>query len=848
MKALKALNKRYELLSVIKGGKFATVYRGYDRVLSKDIVIKEIDPSLVVNINQFQQAIRNIKRINHQNVVHIFDLVESDPGPFYIVMEYIDGLDLLQLLHKCQESGVSLPQYLAVFVIAEVCKALDYTHNYCSREDNEPLNIIHHNISPSNIMISKNGTVKLIDFNVAGLQKRALIEESAWNLPGEAHYLAPEQVTRNTLPDKRSDLYALGLVLYESLRGESYFQGNSPLQTMAPSENGRIKLKELDSLPKPLQLIARKALATEPENRYQNANQFYIDLMTYLFSSRDSSEFNTELGDFIRRIADHNSDRRNTSDSPISIASSQASQLHKTKPETEPEVEVNARHEHNIIEPPPRDLEKMKASSSQPPAESTRFQPGSDLHDYVEAEDEIKTTIDMHRLNTREDNKLLTRSVLGFLGVAMVFFLLDFAFQFTTVGSTLYDYLFPPAIKIHSVPSGAQVFLNDKLLPDRTPISIDKIQPGIYELKLTTSGYAPIIKSLQVFSKGKIFVKGTQSRRGNLPYIFKFKTTLELDSVPPGAEVFLNNIKFGKPTPCTVTWEVGEPCSIEMKKPGFADLKGYTLDTEQMTDKADNRELWQLHISKEPYTRYKITGLLGKFITIDSNPPEADIYLDDNPTSVGTTGAQSKIFLTAGSHKITLKKRRYNSKIINLEINETAPSKIFENLTRPVQFFAYDVSQANKQDIGAVVTQLIKNNKGFRRNDRTPCRINLQPDTYYAVLTKTGYKDVRVRILPSDSMVVAKMEPLIAKVRIAVLDGDTGLPINNVKAKIQSLDNPYISEKLFDTTDENGTCSGELLPGLYLFIVEKNGYNYQEKAIMIQSSHLNSIEFNLTKP
>lgn len=855
MQALKVLNSRYQLLSVIKRGGFGIIYKGYDSVLGREIAVKEIKQELLDEaqyIDQFQDEARHAAKMNHQNIVHIFDLVHTQDNRFYIVMEYIDGLDLSKLMKECQIRGQLIPHHLAVYIIAEVCKALDYAHNCYSTDNNEPLNLVHQDISPSNIMITNNGLVKLIDFGIAGKQKRSVIEKNQMTFQGKFHYMSPEHVVVDTNPDKRSDIFSLGLVLYETLEGKRYFHNEGIHDIIETLRNGKLKLKELEHTPKLLQKVLYKALEKSPQNRYQNANQFYIDLVTYLVINTDPAKIDAELAEFVSQFTlNHTGDRPTKGKFEIKDSDDFFETVFDDIQKHEPSTERPQARNMTSEEIAGRDnyQSEIQEAVISPPGvkEVISRQNKVPLQHDVEVEDEIKTVIDVVRLSTRGHKKLFLRSVIGLTGLIVIFSILDVVFQWTRVGTRIYDHLFPPAIRISSVPAGAKVFLDNEPVPGATPISVKKIQPGVHELKLKAAGYAPLIKSIHVPRKGRAYVKGEKGHQGSHLYILRFKTTLELDSNPQNAEVYINNIKFGKNTPCTVTWEVGEPCQIEMRKRGFRNITGFALDTEQRVDNVEDRRFWKLDIMKDPHTRYKITGVFGKFISIQSNPSNAAIYLDKGVNPIANTGQRNKIFLSAGSHKIILKRKGYNRKVLPLIVNESTPSQIFENLSRPVKFFAHDVSQSKGRDIGAVVTKLVRNGKEVIRGKRTPCIMNLLPYDYYAIFSKEGYQDTRIRISPKDNYVIAKMIPSKANITVVILDEASGNPLSNVEVSFKSLDDPKASEKIFDISDLEGTCSGSLAPGLYVFRTSKNGYKYQEKSIMVQAPVINLIEFNLSK-
>lgn len=843
MDALEVLNNRYQLLSVIKRGGFGTIYKGYDSVLGKDIAVKEINEELLGDawyIDQFQNEARQVARMNHQNIVHIFDLVKSDDGKFYIVMEYIDGLDLSKLLQECRKNNQPMPQHLALHIVAEVCKALDYAHSCTDTESNEPLDLVHQDISPSNIMMSKNGAVKLIDFGIAGAQKKYMAEENNITLQGKIQYMSPEHVSPEQDLDRRSDLFSLGLVLFEVLENRRFFQSEDGQAVIETLRNGKLKLKDYKHTPKALQKVMARALERTPEKRYQNANQFYIDLVTYFVVNADPTAVHAELG----ALVEHHSPKADTSKTDDFDAELDSA-IGNVKDDS---ASPASRPPHFEYEPPQDDPEALETDTSPLPVTIGTL-PESQAKDDFEVEvmgDEIKTVIDAVRLAARGHQRLLKRGAMALAAFTVLFFALDVIFRWTAFGESAYDFVFPPAIKIASTPAGAKAYLDGEALPGVTPIQIDEIQPGVHELRLTLQGYNPIIKSIQVPSQGDVRIKGEATRRGNRPYTFNFLTTLELDSRPQGAEVYINGIKYGQKTPCSVTWEAGETCEIEMKHAGFPDVTGFALDTENSVEQIADHRVWEFDISESPTLSYQIQGVFGKHIQFKSNPPNALIYLDDASNPIGRTGDDSQIFMTAGTHAISLRRQGYNSRTLRIEVNEATPTEMFTTLTRPVRFVAYDATNGRTRDLEATIRRLVRNGATVVQDRRTPITLNLQPTNYYAIFTKDGYKTTQVDISPSDRQVTAVMEPLFGQISVIVLDAGTNEPLSNVEIRYKSLDNPAMPEKLLAFTDEDGTCSGTLEAGLYMFVTQKSGYEYREQSLAVQASDLNLIEFNLT--
>ena len=296
---------RYTLLERLAVGGMAEVFRskivlshGFEKIL----VIKRILPHLAADRNFVSMFIEEAKltaQLSHSKIVQILDFGEVD-GQYFIALELIDGFDALELLRACAQRRMRPPTPLAVFVIMEVLEALDYAHNARDMSE-QPMHIVHRDISPSNIFISKHGDVKLGDFGIAHAQQRESKTQSG-TLKGKYGYMSPEQIKGGPL-DSRSDLYAVGVVLAEMLMGRRLFMAPSDLEILLMVRDGR--LDRLDKygcdLPNTLDAIVRRALKPDPAERYETATAFRDALADYLLesgervSAGDLRAFSSEL-------------------------------------------------------------------------------------------------------------------------------------------------------------------------------------------------------------------------------------------------------------------------------------------------------------------------------------------------------------------------------------------------------------------------------------------------------------------------------------------------------------------------------------------------------------------------
>src|ERR1044071_2166133 len=279
---------RYTLLERLAVGGMAEVFRakissshGFEKIL----VIKRILPHLAADPNVVSMFIDEAKltaQLTHPKIVQVLDF-GAVRGQYFTALEYIDGFDGLGLLRVAAQKRVHIPRALAVFIVSEVLEALDYAHNARDMEG-KTMQIVHRDISPSNIFISKRGDVKLGDFGIAH-QERRESKTQAGTLKGKYGYMSPEQVVGRPI-DARSDLFAVGIVLAEALMGRRLFTARNDLDVRLMVRDGRTdRLDKYGAdLPPALDRIVRKTLQKDPRERFATAVEFRDELADYLFA------------------------------------------------------------------------------------------------------------------------------------------------------------------------------------------------------------------------------------------------------------------------------------------------------------------------------------------------------------------------------------------------------------------------------------------------------------------------------------------------------------------------------------------------------------------------------------
>src|SRR5215470_9569795 len=265
------IGERFEVLQLLGEGGMGAVYKAHDRELERDVALKLIRPELARNpeiLQRFKHELILARQVTHRNVIRIFDLGQAE-GHKYITMEYLDGRDLRSVL---REKG-KLPPEEAAKIVLQICRALEAAHGE---------GVIHRDLKPQNIMLDASGRAYVMDFGIArSAYLPGMTQTGA--LVGTPEYMSPEQAKGEKL-DERSDLFSLGVILYELLVGKSPYYSETPLATLWRRIQEKAKpLIEVDpTIPQPLSDIVAKALEIEPENRFANAGEFAQQLESWL--------------------------------------------------------------------------------------------------------------------------------------------------------------------------------------------------------------------------------------------------------------------------------------------------------------------------------------------------------------------------------------------------------------------------------------------------------------------------------------------------------------------------------------------------------------------------------------
>jgi serine/threonine-protein kinase len=610
---------KYFLLDKIAQGGMAEIYRARlasTEISSRLIVIKRIQSEQNSNVDflkMFKSEINVTMGFNHPNIVQLYDFGEENNQPF-IVMELVEGKNIKEFMRRFSDLNKTFPIELAVYIVEQAASGLHYAHTFKDKISGESLEIVHRDISPQNILISYNGIVKIIDFGIA--KATTNVESTRVGIiKGKPSYLSPEQILGETL-DGRSDIFSLGIVLWETLVGKKLFAAENDLATLKLIENCQNHIKAPSffnpKIPKELDEIVLKSLEKQKTKRFQTGEEMQKALHKFLYyympefsisdlASCSKSIFSEEIKEDQKKIQQLNEKAQNI-------------------------LLNHQRNNNNIVAPSL--LPSLKEELSLPDfankinknEKSDLIQIKKELFKKIEIEKKDKKILRTLSENSKKENKKSSKSFKFF--IFSIFFLglfflyenantLIFSDAFRFIMHNIYETIESQQIKNHLtliekeglnlskksiilrlniIPGGgfSKISLNEKNIDNKNlDIPVDLDSP--LELKILRSGYKNfqrdfVIESTQVagltewmidvplepLHYGFISLKSTPSATAIIPMeentTWKYKTPLENEKLPTGNYVIrLSNPILGMEKVIQTTIEEGKSVNFEVK-------------------------------------------------------------------------------------------------------------------------------------------------------------------------------------------------------------------------------------------------------------------------------------------
>ncbi len=514
--------------------------------VTKQVVIKRILPHYAANksfIGMFTNEAKIAMGLSHGNIAQVFDFGSID-GDYFLAMELVDGPPLSKVIKRAKAVGIPvIPPEIAAFVVGEVLKGLHYAHTRLD-EHGKPLHIVHRDISPQNALLSYEGQVKLVDFGIARAKNAGPEETGSAAVKGKYAYFAPEQAKAHEL-DARTDVFAAGVVLYELVTGDLPFQGKM-MEALTRLVRGQFHSPRLRNprLLTELERIILKAMANERSNRYPTALAFADDLNRYVVNNHP--DFTpARLGQFLQFLFE---DELVKQGRPVQLPSDFGRRLEDWK-EPVPETALSPLPPADELEDPTGD-NTMSIGRGQPEPETrdapvegepTALLPKEPAPAPVPPKPKPESRRQAaHRPPTATAAAPSSRGASrpyvmpAALGIAVV--------VAGVAGSFLYARLTKGTLEVRSTPSGAVVLLDGRALEQRTPVTVEGLEPRSYSVEVAKAGFDPWRSDRVELKKGQHLVVPAELVPEKPPIEVVVEGTQLTPKAPPG------------PAPHAVSW------------------------------------------------------------------------------------------------------------------------------------------------------------------------------------------------------------------------------------------------------------------------------------------------------
>ncbi|OGQ05250.1 MAG: hypothetical protein A2979_09365 [Deltaproteobacteria bacterium RIFCSPLOWO2_01_FULL_45_74] len=501
---------KYVLIEKLAVGGMAEIYKaktygaeGFEKLLA----IKRILPHAAADKEFIDMLIDEAKLsvlLSHANVVQVYDLGKLGDD-YFISMEFIHGVNLRDILYRLREKNKKLPIDLSVYVASEICKGLDYAHRKAD-SNNQPLGIVHRDISPQNVLISYEGEVKIVDFGIAKAAMN-ISHTMAGILKGKIAYMSPEQAMGKAI-DFHTDIFSLGILVYEALTGKKLYTGESQFEVLKKIRTTRIDASKLpESILEPLKPIIAKALAYKPEDRYSSAGDMQIALTKFLYATY--TDFSPrKLALFVQELFRDEMRREVSTEEKEKVLEAKTGSISLLQSPTQ----------ENIVH---RETGAAALDSTRPVS--------------VVKSITISETFSPRRKPFPWTRFLIATLLAGFSFLTWKLVLQPKKIQQEVISGTLH---------IVSEPPGADIFINGKTTEYKTPAILENLKTDQdHVVALALEKYGRIEKTIHLDNETPLTLSITLSKNLGV---------LNVISEPSGAAILVNGITTGKVTPATL--------------------------------------------------------------------------------------------------------------------------------------------------------------------------------------------------------------------------------------------------------------------------------------------------------
>lgn len=520
----------------------------------KQVVLKTILPHLSDQpefVERFLDEANIATTLSHGNIVPVFEL-GHDQGTYFIAMEYVDGWDLRTLLRRVAAKHDPFPEGIALYVAAEVCRGLDYAHNRRDEHD-RPRQIVHRDISPANLLLSRNGEVRIVDFGIASARWRLNTTQTG-ELRGKFAYMSPEQAAGQAV-DARSDLFSLGVVLYEMLAGTRPFEGDSDLEVLGRVQRAEYRsLRELrPDLDEATYRLVEKALALKIDDRFVDAAAMQVAILNILYQETGPVAAR-QLADFCLRY-----DRPRYSTGDISkqsfddLLSQQLLEANGQPDEPTPSfITPSGFREHDPHLP--RIVPVLGEGLLQNNGSKNGFELGQHPND---AHDKTRTITFRSRSEVRRRRILISIGIVLFL-IALVSIL---AFRLGSRSASN-----APVVRVSTQPDGALIYFNGVSYGRSTLVA--RPAAGEWLIRAELDGYAPVEEPILYDGRTDLDVRLTLAAIAHAAAT----QSVTIQSIPPGSRFRIDGGSW-RAHGESVAVPIDTPITIEFERKDDAPLR-----------------------------------------------------------------------------------------------------------------------------------------------------------------------------------------------------------------------------------------------------------------------------------
>ena len=870
------INNQYVAVKKIGVGGFGIVWQAYDFSLRNFIAIKELLPEYAQPkfVEMFYKEALIAKNIIHDNIVRVQHFWQGSNGSYYVVLDYVRGVDLENLIKKCNDMNTKIPWQLSTFICMSVLKAIDYA-NRIARDSitGNAYGIVYRDISPGNVLLSFDGNIKLSDFGIAKTADEIKDSIPEKVITGKYPYMSPEQIQGLPNIDHRTDIFSVALLYSEMLTGQRLYQGTND-EIKAQVLNKKFDPAELKldpSIPAEIGDIISKALEKDRDNRYDRAIEMYRDIRRVL-KGVETDELSVELSDFILKMMRE------------SVAGSEKL-IEKVKTLTVQEVgqtagirKINCQ---DFIVGQSKNLgaaavggavagaaaggavaggtgrivtQQMTAAQAQAQAQAQAA--ANAARQVPKGEEKGKTVFeevgDWLFNKFDEMKKSLFRIIIAILLALLIFGILDiFLLQLTPFGKNIYSRLYPPDVVITTIPAGAVVSMKTKdgevvlnNVSSASPIPVRKVLPKTYIVTAIKEGFKPVQRVVQIEQSDK----GKKVRKEKIEIMFDF--LLNVDSEPRGASVYIDGNKFGV-TPCKAQLLAGAH-TVKLMLEGFDNL-GYDSASggkegqcdidftksiiEEMFSGVDRR-FWNCELKNiEGENIFSVTGSLFKKVKIDSEPKGMMVHVQGESQPRGDTPLNT--LFKVGDYKIRFldPSAKYGEAMKDLEVNKESKTDLFVKMNKIVSFKVKSKDSPNDTFLTKVT---ISNNDIEVTKDIStskPIRIPLPVAVYNVTFHgDSEYKPCKLYNVDinNTSAVVGELEYLKVALALKATDSKTANPLSGAYV--------WLDKKMIGKTDKTGVYNGSFKPGKYEFKLVAKGYKEQISSVEVLSGKKSELQ------